>query len=244
MAIALASTRTRTAYRCSAVRWSNRDLATAYRNRSVSCWPGACSAVWSIALSQLGGRSRSTAAGRKFHCDFKRAKSSWSWCGQTLLPIGRPLASPSGALFIRQVVGYRMSIIILIITAIVHSWSSPEMAICGPAKRCWQNSCEKTIDCALWRGNGEKVRWSRTSTAATQKRSRSFILKLSKKLNSSRVCFGEGERAASKRSVLREGFAVQGWLFGVFGRSFGYFYRLVLPNVADFKLFAKICLSA
>ena len=36
-----------------------------------------------IDRSRLGGRSRSTAAGRKFHCDFKRAKS---WCGQTLLP--------------------------------------------------------------------------------------------------------------------------------------------------------------
>ena len=42
-------------YRCSAVRWSNRDLlTTAYQNRSVSCWPGrpgACSEVRSIALS-------------------------------------------------------------------------------------------------------------------------------------------------------------------------------------------------
>ena len=37
----------------------------------------------SIDRSRLGGRSRSTVAGRKFHCDFKRAKS---WCGQTLLP--------------------------------------------------------------------------------------------------------------------------------------------------------------
>ena len=33
--------------------------------------------------------------------------------------------------------------------------------------------------------------------------------------------FGEGERAASKKPALREGFAAQGWLFGVFGRSFG-----------------------
>ena len=29
------------------------------------------------------------------------------------------------------------------------------------------------------------------------------------------------ERAASKKPALREGFAAQGWLFGVFGRSFG-----------------------
>ena len=32
--------------------------------------------------------------------------------------------------------------------------------------------------------------------------------------------FGEGERAASKKPALREGFAAQGWLFGAFGRSF------------------------
>ena len=33
--------------------------------------------------------------------------------------------------------------------------------------------------------------------------------------------FGEGERAASKKPALREGFAAQGWSFGVFGCSFG-----------------------
>ena len=46
--------------------------------------------------------------------------------------------------------------------------------------------------------------------------------------------FGEGERAASKKPALHTGFAAQGWSFGVFGRSFGCFYRPVLPKVADF----------
>ena len=32
--------------------------------------------------------------------------------------------------------------------------------------------------------------------------------------------FGEGERAASKKSALREGLVPQGWYFGVFGPSF------------------------
>ena len=51
--------------------------------------------------------------------------------------------------------------------------------------------------------------------------------------------FGEEKRAASKKPALREGFAAQGWLFGVFGGSFGQFYRPVLSKVVDFLALRK-----
>ena len=51
---------------------------------------------------------------------------------------------------------------------------------------------------------------------------RSFVYtEVEKKTELVTGVLGEGERAASKEPALREGFAAQGWLFGVFDCSFG-----------------------
>ena len=50
---------------------------------------------------------------------------------------------------------------------------------------------------------------------------RSFVhTKVERKTEIVTGVFGERERAASKKTALREGLATQGWSFGVFGSSF------------------------